>query len=75
MTQRTPYRYILVPDGVGPKSGCQYLTLKKVRFSGSNLPSSSQRGTRIQAKTSPETVRQVESGTGIGIFRPKQLSL
>ncbi len=75
MTQRTPYRYILVPDGVGPKSGCQYLKFVKVRFSGSNLPSPPQRGNRIQAKNLGKDVRQREIGNRNSIFRPQEVSL
>jgi hypothetical protein len=75
MTQRTPYRYILVPEGVGPKSGCQYLKFVRVRFSVSNLPSPPQHGNRIQAKNLLKAVRQEESGNRNSIFRPQELSL
>ena len=74
MTQRTPYRYILAPDGIGP-SGTRSLKFVKVRITGFDLPNPSQRGTGIQAKTTPETSRHVNSGTGMGIFRPKLLSV
>ncbi len=73
MTQRTPYRFVLMPDGSDRER--PLLKFVKVRFTGSDLPRSPQRGTRIQAKTTPETIRQVESGTGIGIFRPKHVSV
>ncbi len=73
MTQRTGYRYILVLDGID--RGRSSLKFVRVQISGSNLPSSPSRRTRIQAKTTPETARQVESGTGMSIFSPKLLSV
>jgi hypothetical protein len=74
MTQRTPYRYVLVPNGIGAP-GAHFLKLKKVRFPGSNLLSPPQRGNGIQAKNLSQAVRQVKSGNGNSIFRPKQLSV
>jgi hypothetical protein len=34
MIQRKAYKYVLVPDGFGPKSGALFLALKRVPIPG-----------------------------------------
>jgi hypothetical protein len=75
MTQRKSYRYALVPDGVGPKSGALFLKLVKVPIPGSDLPRSSRHGNRIHTQKSEKTVRHVESGNGNSIFSGRELSI
>jgi hypothetical protein len=74
MTQRTGYRYALVPDGIG-KSGVRFLALKKVPISGFDLPRSSRHGNRIHGLETENPLRHVETGNGNSIFSPKELSV
>lgn len=50
MTQRKAYKYVLVPDGFGPKSGALFLALKRIPVSGSDFPESPRRGNRIRTQ-------------------------
>jgi hypothetical protein len=75
MTQRKAYKYALVPDGIGPKSGCLFLALKRIPIPGSDFPRSSKTRKQNQVLETENTVRHMESGNGNSIFSPKEVSL
>jgi hypothetical protein len=75
MTQRKAYKYVLVPDGFGPKSGALFLALKRIPVSGSDFPESPRRGNRIRTQESEKRLRQMESGNGNSISCPKELTV
>jgi hypothetical protein len=72
MTQRSPYKFILVPQN--PRNSGTFLALKRVQIHGSDLPSSSEPGNRIHSQKSENSVRHMESGNGNSIFGRKEVS-
>lgn len=76
MTQRSPYRFALMPTGIENRfPGHPLFKFVKVQIPGSDLPRSSRHGNRIYTQEPENSVRHIQSGNGNSIFSRKELSV
>jgi hypothetical protein len=76
MTQRSPYRFTLMPTGIENRfPGQPLFKFVRVQIPGSDFPRSSKTRKQNQVLETENTVRHIQSGNGNSIFSPKEVSL